>query len=73
MGWIAVMTVVASVFTIQAQLSDTTNPTSVDPKLIEWQNSRIPKEYVIAAVNIVGINCLDTSIVYSIANLHAGD
>ena len=70
---ITVMTVVASVFTIQAQVSDTTNPTSVDPKLIEWQNSRIPKEYVIAAVNIVGINYLDTSIVYSIANLHAGD
>lgn len=70
---ITVMTVVASVFTIQAQVADTTNPTSVDPKLIEWQNSRIPKEYVIAAVNIVGINYLDTSIVYSIANLHAGD
>ncbi|MGQ0737614.1 MAG: BamA/OMP85 family outer membrane protein [Bacteroidota bacterium] len=61
----------ASVITIHAQ--DTLNPTSVDPKLIEWRNSRIAREYTIAAVTITGIRYLDTSIVYSIANLNPGD
>jgi len=61
----------ASVLTMHAQ--DTLNPTSVDPKLIEWRNSRIAREYTIAAVTITGIRYLDTSIVYSITNLNPGD
>ena len=68
---VTLMAAVVSVFTLQAQ--DTLAPTSVDPKLIEWQNARIPKEYTIANVNITGIKHLDTSIVYSIANLQTGD
>ncbi len=63
-----------SVFCLHAQETDTiTHPTSVDPKLIEWEKARIPKEYVIAAVNITGIKHLDTSIIASIANLQPGD
>ncbi len=57
---------------VQAQ-EDTTKPTSIDPKLLEWLNARIPKEYTIANVTITGIKHLDTSIVYSIANLQPGD
>ncbi|MEP6699835.1 MAG: POTRA domain-containing protein, partial [Bacteroidota bacterium] len=68
---VTLMAAVVSVFTLHAQ--DTIPPTSVDPKLIEWQNARIPKEYTIANVNISGIKHLDTSIVYSIANLQTGD
>lgn len=63
---------VVVVFTANAQ-NDTTPTTSVDPKLIAWQNSRIAREYTIAAVNITGVRHLDTSIVFSIANLHPGD
>lgn len=63
---------IASVFTAQAQ-DDTTKPTSVDPKLLEWETARIPKEYTIADVAIVGIKHLDTSIVLSISGLQAGD
>mgnify|MGYP001270282243 CR=1 FL=1 len=63
---------VVAVFTANAQ-NDTTPATSVDPKLIAWQNSRIAREYTIADVKITGIRHLDTSIVYSIANLHPGD
>ncbi len=70
---ITVMSVMVFVFTVQAQIADTTNPTSVDPKLIEWRDAKIPKEYTIVAVNITGIKHLDTSIVYSITNLQAGD
>lgn len=55
------------------EVPDTTKPTSIDPKLIDWQNARIAKEYTIAAVNITGIRFLDTSIVYSIADLQPGD
>ena len=50
-----------------------TRPTSVDPKLLEWQNARIPKEYTIADIDITGINHLDTSIVFSISGLQPGD
>lgn len=63
---------VVAVFSANAQ-NDTTPATSVDPKLIAWQNSRIAREYTIADVRITGIRHLDTSIVYSIANLHPGD
>ncbi len=63
----------ASVFTVSAQEIKDTTPTSLDPKLIEWQNAKIPKEYSIANVNITGIKHLDTSIVYSITNLQPGD
>lgn len=59
---------------MQAQeVPDTTGPTSVDPKLLEWQNARIVKEYFIADVKITGIRYLDTAIVLSIANLQPGD
>ncbi|MBL0233668.1 MAG: outer membrane protein assembly factor [Chitinophagaceae bacterium] len=51
----------------------TTNPTSVDPKLLEWKNSKIPREYTIAGVAITGVKHLDTTIVYSIANINTGD
>ncbi len=52
---------------------DTTRPTSVDPKLLEWENARIPREYIVANVTVTGIKYLDTAIVYSIANIQQGD
>jgi outer membrane protein insertion porin family len=70
---VTVMAVLVSVFSIQAQEADTLNPTSADPRLLEWKNSKIPKEYTIADVQITGIKYLDTSIVYSITNLQVGD
>ncbi len=65
--------VFATFMVINAQVVDTTNPSSVDPRLLEWQNAKIPKEYTIADVKITGIRHLDTSIVFSIANLQPGD
>ena len=63
-----------SVVSLQAQVNaDTSKPTSVDPKLLEWVNARIPKEYTIANVSITGIKHLDTTIVSSITNLQPGD
>ncbi len=53
---------------------DTTQqPTSVDPALIELQNSRIPKEYTISAITVTGVNYLDTSIITSISGLQVGE
>jgi outer membrane protein insertion porin family len=60
------------VISLQAQ-EDTTKPTSVDPKLLEWETARIPREYVIASISITGIRYLDTAIVSSISGLQAGD
>lgn len=62
----------ASVFTAQAQ-DDTTKPTSVDPKLLDWETAKIPREYSIGDVAITGIKHLDTTIVLSISGLQPGD
>ena len=68
------MAAVFSVLSLHAQKGDTTaKPTSLDPKLIDFRDARVPKEYTIAQVNITGIKHLDTSIIYSIANLQVGD
>ena len=71
---VTLMAAIFSVFSLHAQVADTTHPpTSLDPKLIEWKNAKIPKEYTIAEVHITGIRYLDTSIIYSIASLQPGD
>ncbi len=70
---VTMLAAVLSVSTLQAQTPDTTSPTSIDPKLLEWKNARVPREYTIANVAITGIKHLDTSIVMSIANLIPGD
>lgn len=51
---------------------DTTRPTSIDPKLLEWSTARIPKEYTISDISITGIRHLDTAIVSSISGLQVG-
>ncbi|HYM94390.1 MAG TPA: POTRA domain-containing protein [Chitinophagaceae bacterium] len=61
-----------SVSAVHAQ-NDTTQPTSVDPKLIEWQNAKTVKEYTIGSISITGIRHLDTAIVLSISGLQVGD
>lgn len=66
-----VLALVAVFSALQAQVD--TTPTSIDPKLLEWRDARVPREYTIADVSISGIRHLDTSIVYSIANLTPGD
>ena len=68
------MVVVFSILSLHAQIVDTSSkPISVDPKILDWPNARIVKEYTIADVKITGIRYLDTSIIYSIANLQPGD
>lgn len=61
-------TAIISISTALAQ-----EPTSVDPKLNEWNTAKIPKEYTIASISITGIRHLDTSIVSSISGLAVGD
>jgi len=68
----ALLMTVGSFLALNAQ-EDTTKPTSVDPKLIEWQNARIPREYTVAGVEVTGVRYLDSSIVFSIANIQPGD
>ncbi|MCW3117572.1 MAG: hypothetical protein JWM28_1654 [Chitinophagaceae bacterium] len=68
-----VILAVISMHSLNAQEKDTTNPTSVDPKLIEWENAKAPKEYTISHISISGIKYLDTAIVLSISGLQVGD
>ncbi len=56
-----------------AQDLDTSKPTSVDPELLALENAKIPKEYTVRSIKIVGINYLDTSIVQSISGIQVGD
>lgn len=65
---VLLITALVSFHSIQAQ-----EPTSVDPKLLEWETAKIPKEYTIAEISITGIRYLDTAIVASISGLQVGD
>lgn len=65
------ITAVVSITNLSAQ--DTLPPTSVDPRLLDWPNARIPKEYSIGNVSITGIKHLDTVLVLSVSNLQPGD
>src|SRR5690349_19132705 len=67
--------VIASLFmqSVSAQEPDTTNPTSVDPLLLEWGNAKAPKEYISSKITVTGIRYLDTAIVLSISGLQVGD
>ena len=67
------LTAVLYVSQVNAQVPDTTKPTSVDPKLLEWQTSKIPREYVISSISVTGVKVLDTTIVLSISGLQVGD
>ena len=71
LGFTAIVLLTTTV-AVKAQ-EDTTRPTSVDPKLLEWVSAKIPKEYTIASVEITGVKHLDTAIVASITNLQPGD
>ena len=72
-GFTLMLALLSGFAAMAQEVPDTSNPTSVDPKLLEWKNARVAKEYTIGGVNITGIHYLDTSIVYSIANLQPGD
>lgn len=68
--------VIVAAFSLQsacAQEPDTIKPTSVDPRLMEWQDAKAPKEYIISHISVTGIRYLDTSIVLSISGLQVGD
>lgn len=68
------MAILVAVLSIQAQEgTDTTQPVSLDPRLIEWENAKVPKEYTISDITVTGIRYLDTSIVLSISGLMEGD
>lgn len=69
---VTAVVLLTAIVAVKAQ-EDTTRPTSVDPKLLEWVSAKIPKEYTIASVEITGVKHLDTAIVASITNLQPGD
>ncbi|MEO6583858.1 MAG: POTRA domain-containing protein [Ferruginibacter sp.] len=53
--------------------TDTTNPSSVDPRLQEIFSSKVPKTYRIAAIDVVGSKSFDQSLIISISGLAVGD
>src|SRR5215469_1952598 len=69
---IVLLSFLFSVSLLHAQ-EDTTKPTSLDPNLLALENAKIPKEYIISAINLTGVHFLDTAIVLSFANIQVGD
>src|SRR5687767_10615039 len=67
--------VFALVFCTAASVSfsQDTTITSVDPDLLALQTAKVPKEYTIRSVRVVGITSLDSSIVISISGLQVGN
>lgn len=57
---------------INAQVTDTV-PDSIDPKLIELANSKVPKEYTLGGITISGTKYLDEQLLLSISGLSVGD
>lgn len=58
---------------VEAQVTDTTHPLSVDPDLLALSTSKTPKEYTIAGIKITGSKYLDESLLISISGLTVGD
>ncbi len=52
--------------------NDTIPTTSVDPRLMEWLNSKQPREYSIADVKVKGVTYLDSNIVLSVSGIQKG-
>ena len=68
-------TIISALFsnTLQAQTAADTIPVSVNPELQHIFDAKIPKEYVIAGVKVVGAKYLDQSLLLSISGLSVGD
>jgi outer membrane protein insertion porin family len=76
MSRILKLTLLTLSFTIFTQLvfsQDTTEKVSVNPALSEIMNSRNPKRYTIAGINVVGTKSFDRNLVISITGLAIGD
>ncbi|MFT3846371.1 MAG: POTRA domain-containing protein [Lacibacter sp.] len=56
-----------------AQQTDTLPPTSVDPELEAIFNSKTPKEYIIAGIDVTGSKTYDSSLLVSITGISIGD
>ncbi|MBD0332389.1 MAG: outer membrane protein assembly factor, partial [Chitinophagaceae bacterium] len=68
-----IFTILFVIISFAANAQDTTQPTSVDPALLDLQNAKGVKEYTISSIKITGIHHLDTAIVLSISGLQVGD
>src|SRR6516164_6816844 len=62
-----------SITAVEAQVTDTTHPVSVDPDLLALSTSRTPREYIIAGIKITGSKYLDESLLISVSGLTVGD
>lgn len=72
---ISALLIVLAAFSVQKATAqeDTIPTTSVDPRILEWDDPRQPREYIIAAVDVKGLQHLDSSIVLSISGIQVGD
>lgn len=70
-GWVLLIVILAG-SPVWAQVKDTV-PVSVDPRLNEINESRVPKLYRLADIKISGTRFMDPALVLSISGLAVGD
>ncbi len=71
-GFFLIATFLFGGHSLQAQNTDTI-PVSVNPELQNIFNSRTPKEYNIAGINVTGTKAFDPNLIISISGLAVGD
>ena len=58
---------------VNAQVSDTSQPTSIDVNLENLFSQKIPKKYKVAAIAVTGNKYFDQTLLISVANVNIGD
>lgn len=53
--------------------TDTTEPTSINPELLNIFNSKVPKKYTIGGIKITGNKFYDEALIISISGMSVGD
>lgn len=70
----AILSVCVLLFAARAGAQDTTtSATSVDPELEAIFTQKVPKEYTVASVKVIGNKFFDNTLLMSVANLNVGD
>ena len=65
--------VTASLFLLSINLFAQDSSVSINPALQEIYNSKVPKKYTIAAINVIGTKTFDRNLIISISGLAVGD
>lgn len=70
---LTVLLISLSIGSFAQQTADTTNPTSVDPELLNIFKAKTPKKYTIGGIKVAGNRYYDEALIISISGMAVGD